>query len=159
WGKLPNRLRAGGETWITGSYDPDLNLTYWGVAQPKPWMRVSRGVNSEKSLYTSSTVALNPDNGKLGWYYQHIPGESLDLDEVFERVLVDIGDQKTVFSVGKTGVLWKLDRTTGKYLGHKETVFQNVFDRFDPTTGEPKYRTDILEQETGLWIRACPSTE
>ena len=43
WGKLPNLLRAGGDTWITGSYDPDLNLTYWGVAQAKPWMRASSG--------------------------------------------------------------------------------------------------------------------
>src|SRR5262249_25789665 len=61
--------------------------------------------------------------------------------------------------IGKDGVLWKLDRKTGKYLGHKETIFQNVWDRFDPQTGKPHYRQDIQEQETGLWIQACPSTE
>ena len=55
-------------------------------------------------------VALRPKDGKLAWYYQHAPGESLDLDEVFERVLVDIGDQKVVFTIGKAGILWKLDR-------------------------------------------------
>jgi len=159
WAYLPDLFRAGGDTWITGSYDPGLNLTYWGVAQPKPWMRASRGMGSEKALYTSSTVALNPDTGKLAWYYQHIPGESFDMDEVFERVLVDIGDQKTAFSIGKTGILWKLDRKTGKYLGHIETVFQNVFDHFDAATGEPRYRIDIQEQETGQWIRVCPSTQ
>jgi alcohol dehydrogenase (cytochrome c) len=159
WGKLPNLFRAGGETWITGSYDPDLNLTYWGVAQAKPWMRASRQSGGGAALYSSSTLALDVDTGKLAWYYQHSPGESLDLDEVFERVLVDSGGQKLIFSVGKPGVLWKLDRKTGKYLGHKETVFQNVFDSFDPKTGEPHYRNDIVEQQLGEWIDACPSTE
>ncbi len=160
WGKLPNLLRAGGDTWITGSYDPDLNLTYWGVAQPKPWVRASRGAGaSDKALYTSATLALNPDDGKLAWYFQHVAGESLDLDEVYERVLVDIGDQKLSFNIGKVGILWKLDRKTGKFLNYKQTVFQNVFDQIDEKTGEPRYRSDILEAQTGQWIQACPSTE
>jgi len=158
WGTLPNLLRAGGDTWITGSYDPDLNLTYWGVAQAKPWMRASRGTGNS-ALYTSSTLALNPDTGKLAWHYQHVPGESLDLDEVFERVLVDSGGQKLVFTIGKAGVLWKLDRTSGKHVGHKETVFQNVFDHIDPQTGEVHYRNDIVEQRKKEWVQACPSTE
>lgn len=160
WGQIPNLMRAGGETWITGSYDPDLNQTYWGVAQAKPWMRVSRGSKpGDKGLFTNSTVALNPDTGKLDWYFQHVPGESLDLDEVYERVLVDVGGQKLVFTIGKAGILWKVDRKTGKFLGHRETVFQNVFTHIDAKTGEPTYRSDILEQEIGKWVRACPSTE
>jgi len=160
WGQQPNLFRAGGETWIAGSYDPDLNLTYWGTAQAKPWVPVSRGLTvRDKVLYTGSTVALNPDTGKLAWYFQHAPAESLDLDEVFERVLVDIGDQKVVFSAGKAGILWKLDRRTGQYLAHKETVFQNVWDHIDPKTGTPEYRADIIEAKIGQWIAACPSTE
>ncbi len=160
WGQLPSLLRAGGETWITGSYDPELNLTYWGVAQAKPWLRVSRGAKpSDKELFTSSTLALNPDDGKLAWYFQHVPGESLDMDEVFERVLIDIGDQKVVFTIGKAGILWKLDRATGKFLDFRETVFQNIFSRIDPKTGEPTYRNDILEQQIGQWLHVCPSTE
>ena len=159
WNGLPNLLRGGGDTWITGSYDPELNLTYWGVAQAKPWMRASRGTKSERALYTCSTLALNPDDGKLAWYFQHIPGESLDLDEVFERVLVDAGDQKYVFTIGKAGILWKLDRKTGKFVDYKETVFQNVFDGIDRKTGEPTYRSEILEQQTGKWVQSCPSTE
>ena len=102
WGKLPMNNRAGAETWLAGSYDPELNLTYWGVAQSKPWNFLSRKLTPfDKTLYANSTVALNPDTGKLQWYFQHAPGESFDLDEVFERVLVDIGDQKTSFSAGK----------------------------------------------------------
>jgi alcohol dehydrogenase (cytochrome c) len=160
WGKLQDPFRVGGETWIAGTYDPDLDLTYWGIAQAKPWMRASRGTTAfDNALYTASTVALKPADGRLAWYYQHAPGESLDLDEVFERVLVDIGDQKVLFTIGKPGILWKLDRRTGQYLGHKETVFQNVFDSIDPKTGTPTYRTDILEQETGKWIQSCPSTQ
>ena len=159
WGTLPNLFRAGTETWITGSYDPDLNITYWGTAQAKPWMRVSRGSGNGATLYANSTVALNADTGKLVWYYDHAPGETLDLDEVFERVLVDDQGQSLVFSAGKTGILWKLDRKTGKYLGHKEMVFQNVYDSIDPKTGQPHYRNDIVEQRIGDWVPGCPSTE
>ncbi|HEY6346063.1 MAG TPA: PQQ-binding-like beta-propeller repeat protein [Bryobacteraceae bacterium] len=159
WGGLADLFRAGGETWITGSYDPDLNMTYWGTAQSKPWMRVSRHSGNGATLYANSTVALDADTGKLKWWFSHAPGESLDLDEVFERVLVDDNGQKLVFSAGKVGILWKLDRTNGKYLGHKETVFQNVYDSFDPQTGEPHYRNDIVEQQIGQWVQSCPTSE
>jgi alcohol dehydrogenase (cytochrome c) len=158
WGSLPNLLRAGGDTWITGSYDPDLNLMYWGVAQAKPWMRAIRNTNAP-ALYTTSTIALRPDDGKLQWYYQHVAGESLDLDEVYERVLVDDNGQKLVFTIGKAGILWKLDRVTGKFLAHHETVFQNVFDKIDDKTGEVRYRNEIVEQNTKDWVQACPSTQ
>ena len=160
WGGLDNLLRAGAETWITGSYDPELNRTYWGVAQPKPWVPATRGNSTrDDALYSSTTLALNPDTGELDWYFQHAPGEALDLDEVFERVLVDAGGRKLVFSIGKHGILWKVDRESGEYLDHTETVFQNVFDSFDPDTGRPQYRIDIVEGETGQWIQGCPSTE
>jgi len=160
WGALSSIYRAGGETWITGSYDPDLNLTYWGTAQAKPWMPVSRGMYGlDKALYTSATVALDADTGKLAWHFQHAPGEALDLDVVFERVLVDAGGQNMVFTVGKDGILWKLDRKTGRYLGHKETLFQNVWESIDSRTGEPRYRQDIIDAEVGQWIDGCPSTE
>jgi alcohol dehydrogenase (cytochrome c) len=158
WGDLPNMLRAGGETWIAGSYDPDLNLTYWGVAQAKPWMQASRGTKGT-ALYSSSTLALRPNDGTLSWYFQHIPGETLDMDEVYERVLVDVGDRKAVFSIGKTGILSKLDRKTGEFLGLQEALFQNIFSSIDHKTGVPTYRPDIMEQQTGQWVPSCPSTE
>ena len=160
WGKLPMNNRAGTETWLAGSYDPDLNLTYWGVAQSKPWNFLSRKLTPfDKTLFANSTVALNPDTGKLQWYFQHAPGESFDLDEVFERVLVDIGDQKVSFNAGKAGVLWKLDRRTGQYLGHKEMVKQTVWAEIDAKTGAPRYRADILEMQYNKPVNVCPSTE
>src|SRR5690606_19077684 len=132
WNGLPDIYRAGGDPWITGSYDPELNLTYWGVAQPKPWMRASRQTGAADALYTSSTLALNPDTGALAWYFQHAPGESLDLDEAYERVLIDDAGQKLVMTIGKPGILWKLDRVTGKFIDYKETILQNVFASIDP---------------------------
>src|SRR5580704_2433223 len=157
WAGLPNMLRVGAETWITGSFDPDLNLTYWGVAQAKPWMQVSRGTKGA-ALYSTSTLALRPDDGKLAWYFQHVQGETLDMDVVYERVLVDIGDRKTLFTIGKDGILWKLDRKTGEFIGAKETIFQNIFN-LNEKTGKLAYRPDILEQEIGKWTPVCPSTE
>jgi alcohol dehydrogenase (cytochrome c) len=160
WGNLPMNNRAGAETWLAGSYDPELNITYWGVAQSKPWNFLSRRLTPfDKTLYANSTVALNPDTGKLIWYFQHAPGESFDLDEVFERVLIDVGDQKWSLSAGKAGVLWKLDRRTGQYLGSKEMVKQTVWDHIDPKTGTPRYRTDILEMQLNRPVEVCPSTE
>ena len=160
WNGLADVFRAGGETWITGSYDPDLNLMYWGVAQAKPHLPATRGTRvQDATLYTNSTVALRPADGKLEWYFQHAPGEALDLDEVYERVLVDIGNRKTLFTVGKAGVLWKLDRTDGKFVGAKETIFQNIFTKIDPITGFPTYRDDIINQKVDEWIDVCPSTQ
>jgi alcohol dehydrogenase (cytochrome c) len=160
WGNVENRFRKGGETWITGSYDPDLNLTYWGVAQAKPWVAASRNMRTaDRALYTSTTVALRPDTGALEWFYQHAPGESLDLDEVYERVLVDIGARKFVFTIGKPGILWKLDRASGEFVSLKETVFHNVFDRIDLESGVPRYRSEIINAKVGEWVSACPSTE
>jgi alcohol dehydrogenase (cytochrome c) len=160
WGPLPDLYRAGGETWITGSYDPELGITYWGTAQAKPWMPASRGMGTlDAGLYTNSTVALDARTGELAWHYSHAPGEALDLDVVFERVLVDVGNEKWVMTAGKDGVLWKHDRRSGSYLGHVETVFQNVWESFDRETGTPRYREDILEHKVGEWIDGCPSTE
>jgi alcohol dehydrogenase (cytochrome c) len=160
WGNTADTFRKGGETWITGSYDPDLDLTFWDVAQAKPWVAASRNMTtSDRALYTSTTVALRPDTGTLAWYYQHAPGESLDLDEVYERVLIDVGGEKLVFTIGKPGILWKLDRQGGDFIAFTETVFQNVFDRVDQESGVLLYRPEITAAQVGDWMQACPSTE
>jgi alcohol dehydrogenase (cytochrome c) len=110
-------------------------------------------------LFTSSTLALNPDDGSLSWYFQHAPGESLDLDEVYERVLVDVGGERTLFTIGKPGILWKIDRVNGSFVDQQQTVYQNVFESFDPETGTPRYRQDIIDNAPGEWVSSCPSTE
>ena len=87
-----------------------------------------------------------------------MPGEALDLDEVFEKVLIDVEGRKLLFTIGKHGILWKLDRETGEFVDFKETVFQNVFDHIDPVTGDVTYRADIAAAEVSQWISVCPST-
>ena len=159
WGDLPLTLRGGGDSWIAGSYDPTLDLIYWPTAQPKPWVPASRGLTvHDAALYTNSTLALDPDDGAIVWYRQHVPGEALDLDEVFEKVLIDVEGRKLLFTIGKHGILWKLDRETGEFIDFKETVFQNVFDHIDPATGDVTYRADIAAAEVSQWISVCPST-
>lgn len=159
WGGLDDLFRAGGETWITGSYDPELRLTYWGVAQAKPWAPPSRHMSiHDAGLYTNATIALDIDTGQLVWHFQHVPGEALDLDEVFERVLVDRDGRKLVLSIGKHGILWKNDRETGEFLGYTETMYQNVFTHIDPVTGAVTYRDDIINAQLDEWIPACPSS-
>jgi alcohol dehydrogenase (cytochrome c) len=159
WGDLDDIYRQGGETWITGSYDPELGLTYWGTAQAKPWAPVSRHQSIyDAGLYTNATVAVDVDTGALRWHFQHVPGEALDLDEVFERVLVDRDGRRLVLSIGKHGILWKNDRVTGEFLGATETVFQNAFTHIDPETGAITYRDDIVGARIGEWTPACPSS-
>jgi alcohol dehydrogenase (cytochrome c) len=156
WGALTDDQRSGADAWIAGTYDPVLNLAFWGTGQAKGSSRDQRGANGD-ALYSNTTLALDPDTGKLEWYFQNAPGETLDLDEVFERTLIDHGLQKTLMTVGKSGLMWKLDRVTGKFLDVRETVFQNVWASIDMKTGRTTYRDDILEKKPGQAVASCPS--
>ena len=158
WGDTPPYLRAGGDAWIPGSYDADLGLFYIGTAQAKPWVAASRGMTTRQdALYTNSTLALNPQTGQVQWYFQHAPGETLDLDIVYERVLVDADGAQWLFTIGKDGILWKLDRRTGAFVDLRETVHQDVFGSIDRTTGELTYRQDLQDIAIGDRVFACPS--
>lgn len=159
WGDLPLEFRGGADVWMTGSWDPDLDLVFFGVAQAKPWMAASRGLSADDAaLYSNSTLALNPRDGRIVWYRQHVPGESLDMDEAFEQVLIDIVDEPYLFTIGKSGILWKLDRRTGAFQGLKETTYQNVFSEINLETGDVRYREDIRNMQIGEWLSVCPST-
>lgn len=122
-------------------------------------MAASRGLTvQDAALYSNSTLAIDSDDGSIVWYWQHVPGESLDLDEAFERVLIDRNGERLVLSMGKAGVFWKLDRETGEFLLHKETIYQDIFDYIDPQTGLVRYREDIASAGIGDWVSVCPST-
>ena len=154
WGDLPMMFRGGGDAWITGTYDAELGLTFWGVAQAKPWAQVSRRTDGD-ALYTSSTIALDPDTGEMQWYYQHPPGESHDMDEVFERVLVDVDGRPSVFTMGKLGILWQLDRETGQYINATDLGYQNIVD-IDPVSGRMSFRPGMVP-ELDVELSFCPS--
>ena len=157
WGTLPPELRAGSDTWIAGSYDPELELFYIGTSQAKPWVAASRGMSPlDAALYTNSTLALNPRTGKIVWYFQHVAGETIDMEVGFERVLIDIDGEKRLLTVGKDGILWKLDRRTGEFVAFAETIYQNIFASLDQNTGRVTYRQDIIDAKIGDVISACP---
>ena len=155
WGDLALMFRAGSDAWIPGSYDPAANLVYGGTAQAKPWARAVRGTDGA-ALYTNSTLALDPDTGKMKWYYQHIPGETTDMDEVFESILIDVGARQSLFKMGKLGILWQLDRKTGAFIRATDLGYQNIID-VDPHSGKVTYRAGKIPQ-IGVQLDFCPST-
>ena len=152
WGDLPLTRRAGGETWIPGSYDPRLNLIYWATAQAKPWVRFQRGTDGD-ALYTSSVLALDPDTGRIVWYRQLLPGESHNQDEVFENVLVDHGGRRSLFKVGKLGILWEIDRESGEFMAAHDSGYQTLLDV--DRTGKVTYRPGMLP-EPDVRVSFCP---
>jgi alcohol dehydrogenase (cytochrome c) len=112
---------GGASVWVTGSYDPALNLTYWGIGNPGPdWNGDQRDGDN---LYSDCVVALDPDTGKLKWYFQFTPHDTLDYDSVQVPVLADMEWQgqprKVMLWANRNGFYYVLDRTTGKFLTGK----------------------------------------
>ena len=154
WGDLPLIYRAGSDAWIPGSYDPQTDLIYWGTSQAKPWARLQRG-NAGDALYSNSALALNPETGKIVWHHQYVPGESHDLDEGFESILVDHDGRTSLFEMGKFGILWELDRKTGKFLSAHDLGYQNLID-VDSKTGAVTYRPGMIPK-ADVPVDYCPS--
>jgi len=155
WGELPLRFRAGSDAWIAGSYDANTNLVYWATAQAKPWARAVRGTDGD-ALYTNSSLALNPDTGEIIWHYQYLPGETHDMDEVFESLLIDIDGRQSLFKMGKLGILWEIDRSSGEFISAVDLGYQNIIN-VNPVTGEVRYRDGMIPR-LGEEIDMCPST-
>jgi alcohol dehydrogenase (cytochrome c) len=147
---------GGGSTWMTGSYDSDLDLLYWGVGNAAADFDSSRRQGA--NLYTDSIIALNPDTGKLVWYNQLIPRDVWDYDAVFELILADLpwqGQQrKLLFQFGKSGYLWVLDRTNGQFLTASSFVENSNWIKGVASTGELVGRN---EPELGKTKVICPS--
>jgi alcohol dehydrogenase (cytochrome c) len=166
WNGLPMESRFGASAWISGSYDPDQNLVFYGTGQPYPWIAEMRGTLPAKpgakhnAMYSDSTLAINPDTGQLKWYHQHLEDDTWDLDYVYERLLVDLpvnGEtRKAVITSGKLGILEALDRTNGQWLWHKETVPQNVVASIDPKTGEKTINPAAIPH-IGVTTVNCPA--
>lgn len=142
---------GGGPIWQTGSYDPELNLTYWGVGNPGPdWNGDSRPGDN---LYTESVLALNPDTGELVWHYQFTPHDEMDYDSTQVAVLVDMNwmgqDRKVMLWANRNGVFYVLDRETGELLQGTPFVSINWMDGFDEN-GRPNQV--LAPSEEGTFI-------
>jgi alcohol dehydrogenase (cytochrome c) len=109
---------GGGPVWLTGSYDPNLNLTYWGTGNPGPdWNAAQRAGDN---LYSDSVLAIDPDTGKLKWFFQFTPNDPYDYDAVQIPVLVDATwkgtPRKLMYWANRNGFFYVLDRATGEFL-------------------------------------------
>jgi alcohol dehydrogenase (cytochrome c) len=143
--------------WEVGQYDPELNLMYWGTGSPSPWSTITRGTFNAKGLYMNSTRALNPDTGKLVWYYQHIGADPFAMDYAFERIVapVNVGGKrvKAVITVGKPGIFEAVDAATGKFLFAVDPGAQNVATAIDPVTGVKT----LLPEPPPSGVTRCPT--
>jgi alcohol dehydrogenase (cytochrome c) len=174
WNDLPLDKRSGGSVWDQGSYDPELNLIYFGIAptyDTGPLLhRVEKEGVSNDTLYTNCTVALDADTGKLVWHYQHMANDQWDLDWVFERQIANVnvnGEmRKVVMNVGKMAILEALDAATGEYLFSVDAGLQNVITHIDPKTGaktiDPERLPDpsrpCIVAPSAIGARAWPPT-
>lgn len=148
WNGVPVESRYGASAWITGSYDPEQNLIFAGVGQPYPWNVEIAGLTpknpdpkfTNEALYTNSTLAIDATSGELKWYHQYLATDSLDLDYVYERMIID----NELVTTGKLGIMESIDRTTGKWLWAKETAPQNVVTAIDQTTGEKTINPEVI---------------
>ena len=126
-------MHGGASVWVTGSYDPATNLTFWGIGNPGPdWNGDARlGDN----LYSCSVVALDADTGKLKWYYQFSPHNEFDWDSTQVPVLTDMqwkgSPRKVMLWANRSGMFYVLDRTTGEFLLGKPFVKVNWNTGFD----------------------------
>jgi alcohol dehydrogenase (cytochrome c) len=124
---------GGGSVWVTGSFDPDLNLTYWGVGNPGPdWNNDQRPGDN---LYSESVVALDADTGALKWHFQFTPNDAYDYDAVQVPVLVDMnwrgGPAKLMLWANRNGFFYVLDRVTGRFLSGTPFVKVNWASHLD----------------------------
>jgi alcohol dehydrogenase (cytochrome c) len=147
---------GGGSSWMTGSYDPDLNLVYWSVGNPAAdFYGDSR---KGRNLYTDSVVALDADTGKLKWYHQQIPHDVWDFDTAYENILLDLPvngrPRKLLLNVNKSGVVFVVDRTNGEFIsGYPLTKHMNWIKGISPK-GELLGRNEPPEGKTSF---ICPA--
>jgi len=142
-------LKGGAPTWLTGAYDPELDLVYWGTGNGGPWNpEVRKGDN----LYICSVVAFRPKSGEIVWHYQFSPNDPYDYDATDPGMLVDmkIGGavRKTLIQANRNGFFYVLDRTNGKLLAANPYTKVNWADRIDMATGKP------VESEATKRVRA-----
>jgi len=166
WNGVPLEKRHGASVWNSGSYDAESKTLFFGVGQPYPWIAEMNGLTPKKdglknnALYSDSTLALDPETGKLKWHFQHLATDTWDLDYAYERILVDLPingtTRKVLVTVGKLGIIEVLDRTTGEFLWHKETVYQNVVTAINAKTGEKTLNQDAIPH-IGKTTVNCPA--
>jgi len=152
-------LRGGGSTWITGSYDPDLDLAYWGIGNAGPWNPAPRPGDN---LYTASVLAVKPRTGAIAWHYQFTPNDAYDYDAGWELILGDVNvggvKRKVMMQLNRNGFLYVLDRASGTLLSAKPYERVNWAERVDMATGRPVESEVARRLRAGEQIELWPGT-
>jgi alcohol dehydrogenase (cytochrome c) len=163
WNALPLEKRNGGSIWIPGSYDPVQNLVFFAPGNtydtgPLRTLVTQPGVSND-ALYLDSTLALDPDTGKLAWHFQHQKNGQWDLDWAFERQVMQLrvnGDvQSVVITAGKQAIFDIVDTETGKYLSSIDLGIQNIVKSIDPKTGDKIVDPNLVPGD-GQTKMICP---
>ena len=142
-------MGLGGTAWDALVYDPELNLLYVGTGNAALYNQADRSPAGGDNLFLSSILAINPDTGRMAWYYQEVPGESWDYTATQPIILADLELDGTIRKVlmhaPKNGFFYVLDRVTGKFLSAKNYVPQNWLKSFDPDTGAPVMNKEAID--------------
>jgi len=161
WRGVPAEQRNGGSAWGLGSYDPALNLLYWGTGGPIPHSEIVRGTGDGAVLYTDATLAIDADTGKIVWYHQFLPRDNWNFDHAFEQMLVDIEvdnrPRQVLLAIGKPGIIWAVDRRTGEFLWARETTYQTVYKNIDAETGQVTINESLIPKQLEETKFVCPS--
>ena len=149
WNGSDNWKTGGGTTWIPGTYDPDLDLVFWGTGNGAPWNPQMRSKGGD-SLYVCSVLAIRPKTGEIVWHYQFSPGDPYDYDAVNEMVLADlmVGGKKvkTIINANRNGFFYVIDRASGKLLAANQYAKKLTWaSGVDMATGRP-IDTDITKR-------------
>jgi alcohol dehydrogenase (cytochrome c) len=151
--------RGGASIWITGTYDPETNLAFWGTGNAAPWFGDQRPGDN---LYTTSVVAFDVTSGAIKGHFQYHPNDSWDWDEVSPPIVLDYTHNgrpvKGLVNVSRSGYIWQLERTKDKinFVAGQPYVRQNVFKSLDPKTGRPEI-DEARKPGTGKTAEFCPS--
>jgi alcohol dehydrogenase (cytochrome c) len=176
WGDVPFEQRQHVGSWMVPSYDPELKLIILGTSVTSPAPKFFLGGTENTHLYHNSTLALEVDTGEIRWHFQHL-NDHWDLDHPFERILVETrvapdpdavtwinpslrsGEVRKVITgiPGKTGIVYTLDRATGEFLWATPTVFQNVIESIDVTTGVATENPEVIFRESEQVVFVCPT--
>ena len=166
WNGAPVDERYGSGVWSIGSYDPDLNLAYFGTGNTYDVgtllaARTGKNLSNNDALYTDSTLALDVDTGKLSWFYQHMNRDVWDLDWAFEQSLITLPvngkPSKLLVTGGKSAIFDAVNRVDGKYVFSKDLGLQNLVAGIDPKTGKKIIKPE-LEPQPGRVDVICPAS-
>lgn len=135
------KLGGGGNPWNAISYDPQLDLLYFGTGQAGPWVQKYRSAMGQDNLYICSIIAVKPETGKFVWYFQTTPGDEWDYDAIADLVLADVKIdgkvRKVIMQAPKNGYFYVLDRKTGEFISGAPLQKITWAKGLDPKTGRP----------------------